>query len=144
MASAAIENETLRRSLVRVIIRPSIDRVYECQSSRPPSRGIHSRIWPSPCFQSLRGLAGGEVLSNGGAGELLAQQAGKKQQRAERPGTRPDMLGLPGGVASDQDDTANGLTVDLGDVVLEEAVVAVGAGELEFLVLVERANSEHD
>ena len=51
------------------------------------------------------------------------------------------MLGLPGGVTRDQDDTANGLTVDLGDVVLEEAVIAVGAGELEFLVLVQRADS---
>ncbi len=51
------------------------------------------------------------------------------------------MLGLSGAVAGDENHTTNRLTVDLGDVVLEEAVVAVGAGELEFLVLVQRADS---
>jgi hypothetical protein len=33
------------------------------------------------------------------------------------------MLGLPGGVAGDQDDAADGLAKDPSDVVLEEAVV---------------------
>ena len=54
------------------------------------------------------------------------------------------MLGLPGGVTGDQDDTADGLTVDLSDVVLEEAVVAVRASELVLLAVIQRADSEHD
>ena len=41
------------------------------------------------------------------------------------------MLGLSGGVTGDQDHTADRLTVDLGDVVLEETVVTAGPGELE-------------
>src|SRR5262245_9634367 len=44
------------------------------------------------------------------------------------------MLGLPSGVTGDQDNAANGLAVDPCDVVLEEAVDAVGAGETELLV----------
>ena len=43
------------------------------------------------------------------SGELLAQQAGKEQQRSARPVTRHNVLGLPGGVAGDEDDTADGL-----------------------------------
>jgi hypothetical protein len=65
------------------------------------------------------------LLAIWGAGELLAQQARQEQQRAAWPVTRHDLLGLPGGVAGDQDDTADGLAADLSDVVLEEAVVAV-------------------
>src|SRR5258705_7453877 len=80
-----------------------------------------------PSFDQFSGVAFTEVLSNGGAGELLAQQAGKVHQRGAGPVTRHDALGLPGGVTGDQDDTADGLTVDFGDVVLEETVVAIGA-----------------
>ena len=78
-----------------------------------------------------------EVLSNRTAGEFLAKQAGKEQQGPEWPITRDDMLGLADGVTGDQDHAANRLTVDLGDVVLEEAVVAARPGELELLVLVQ-------
>ena len=70
------------------------------------------------------------MLGKRGAGELLVQQAGKEQQRAAWPVTRHDVLGLPGGVAGDQDDTADGLAADLSDVVLEEAVLAAGAANL--------------
>src|SRR5205823_14632327 len=76
-------------------------------------------------------LAGGEVLGIGGVGELLAHQAGQEQQRAAWPVVRHDVLGLSGGVAGDQDDTADGLAADLSGVVLKPAVVAVGAGEVE-------------
>ena len=65
----------------------------------------------------------------------------KSSSDAAWPVTRHDVLGLPGGVTGDQDDTADGLTVDLSDVVLEEAVVAVGAGELELLVVIQRADT---
>ena len=55
---------------------------------------------------SVSGLAGGEVLGNRSPGELLAQQAGKEQQRAAWPVTRHDVLGLPGGVAGHDSDPA--------------------------------------
>src|SRR5262249_52586675 len=80
------------------------------------------------------GLAGGEVLGIGGAGELFAHQAGQAQQRAAWPVVRHDVLGLPGGVAGDQDDTADWLAAQLCRVVLEEAVGADGADEVERLM----------
>jgi hypothetical protein len=80
----------------------------------------------------------------GGAGELLAQQAGKEQQRAAWPVTRHDVLGLSGGVEGDWDDTADGLAVDLSDVVLKETVVAVGACELMLLAIIQRADGDYD
>jgi hypothetical protein len=76
----------------------------------------------------------------GGAGELLAQQAGKEQQRAAWPVTRHDVLGLSGGVEGDEDETTDGLAVGLSDVVFKEAVVAVGAGELMLLAVIQRAD----
>src|SRR6266568_1400156 len=84
------------------------------------------------------------MLTIGGAGELLAQQAGQDQQRAAWPVVRRDVPGLPGGVAGNQDDRADGLAADLSGVVLEEAVVAVGAGEVELPVLIQLANVDHD
>src|SRR5712691_732238 len=93
---------------------------------------------------SVSGLAGGEVLGMGGVGELLAHQAGQQQQRAAWPVVRHDVLGLPGGVAGDQDDRADGLAADLSGVVLEEAVVADGADEVELLVLIQRADGDQD
>src|SRR5713226_1178692 len=84
------------------------------------------------------GLAREEVLGVGGAGEFFAHQAGQEQQRAPWPVVRRDVLGLPGGVASDQDDTADGLAADLSGVVLEPAVVAAGTGELDLLVVIQR------
>src|SRR5713226_9636455 len=86
------------------------------------------------------GLAGEEVLGVGGAGEFFGHQAGQEQQRAPWPVVRRDVLGLPGGVASDQDDTADGLAADLSGVVLKEAVAAHGADEVELLVLIQRAD----
>src|SRR4029434_5145864 len=45
MASIAIKNETLRRSLVRVIIGPSIDRVYGSRSPRDRlEQGLNLRV----------------------------------------------------------------------------------------------------
>jgi hypothetical protein len=54
------------------------------------------------------------------------------------------MLRLPGGVASDQDDVTELLAADPGRVVLQEAVLAVRGGEIELLVVVERADVGHD
>src|SRR5204863_9331451 len=71
---------------------------------------------------------GREVLGNGGAGELLAEQTGKQQYRAAWPVARDNVLGLPGSVAGDENDTADGLAVDLSDVVLDPVVLAVRAG----------------
>jgi hypothetical protein len=42
-----------------------------------------------------------------------------------------DVLGLAGGVAGDQHGQPMGAPQDLSGVVLEEAVVAVGAGKVE-------------
>ena len=80
--------------------------------------------------RSFSGLAGG------GANELLAQQAGQEQQRASWPVARHDVLGLPGVVAGHQDDTA---AADLSDVVLDEAVLAAGAGELVLLAIIQKS-----
>jgi hypothetical protein len=60
------------------------------------------------------------------------------------PVTRHDVLGLPGGVAGDQDDTADGLAADLSDVVLEEAVIAIRPSELVLLAVIQRTDGEHD
>jgi hypothetical protein len=54
------------------------------------------------------------------------------------------VLGLPGVVAGHQDDTADGLAADLSDVVLEEALLAAGAGELVLLAVIQRADGDHD
>ena len=77
------------------------------------------------------------MLGQGGAGELLAHQAGQEQERGAWPVVRHDVLGLPGGVAGNQNDTADGLAADLSGVVLEEAVVADGADEVERLGLIQ-------
>jgi hypothetical protein len=55
-----------------------------------------------------------------------------------------DVLGLPGGVAGNHPDNAEGLAADLSGVVLEEAVVAVVTGEVELLVLIQRFGGDHD
>jgi hypothetical protein len=41
-----------------------------------------------------------------------------------------DVLGLPAGIAGNQDHNAGGLAADLSGVVLDEAVVAVGPPKL--------------
>src|SRR5262245_31545837 len=89
-------------------------------------------------------FAGSKMLGNGGSGELLAQQTGQQEQRAEWPVTRHDVLGLPGGVALDEDNAADGLATNLGDVVFEEVVVAAGADELVLLAVIQRADGDHD
>jgi len=75
---------------------------------------------------------------------FLRSRRDSEQQRAAWPVIRHDALGLPGGVAGDQDDTADGLAADLSDVVLEEAVVAVGASELVLLAVIHRADGDDD
>src|SRR6266487_1768817 len=50
----------------------------------------------------------------------------------------------PGGVAADQDDTADGPAADLSGVVLEEAGFADGADEVELLGLIQRADGGQD
>src|SRR5262245_33641280 len=93
---------------------------------------------------SVSGLSGNEVLGEGGACELLAHQASEEQHRAARPVVHHYVLGLPGSVAADRDDNAGGLAADLTGVVLEEAVIAVIAGEAELLVLIQLAGGDHD
>lgn len=94
--------------------------------------------------RSVSGLAGAEVLADSGVDELLAHQVAEEQDRAARPVVEDDVLGLTGGVEGYQDDDADGLAVHLGGVVLEEAVVAAGAGVVEFLVLIQGAGLDHD
>src|SRR5262245_59658800 len=91
--------------------------------------------WP---IEPSLGGAGGEVLGVGGASELLDYQPGQVQQCGPGPVVGHDALRLPGGVAGDQDDVADLLTTaDLGGVVLQEAVLAVRAGEGELLGVIE-------
>ena len=62
---------------------------------------------------------------------MLAHQPGQMRQCGPGPVVGHDVLCLPGGVAGDQDDVADLLaTADLGGVVLEEAVLAVGPAKL--------------
>src|SRR6266550_3248550 len=96
----------------------------------------------SESFRPVSGLPV-EVLGDRGARELVTQQTGKEQKRAAWPVTRHDVLGLPGGVIGDEHHTADGLAVDLSDVVLEEAVVTVRASELVLLAVIQRADSDH-
>ena len=70
---------------------------------------------------------------------MLPDQPGHEQQGGPGPVVSDDVLRLPGGVASDQDNVAELLAADPGGVVLQEAVFAVGAGEIELLVVIERA-----
>src|ERR671932_1303086 len=93
---------------------------------------------------SVSWLAVSEVGAIGGAGELFAQQARQEQQRAARPVARRDVLGLPVGIAAYQDNSADGLATDCSDVVLEKAVFAAGAGEVELLALIQRADGKQD
>jgi len=90
------------------------------------------------------GIAGEEELGIRGLGYLLTHQAGQEQQRAARPVVRGDVLGLTGSVTPDHDGAADRLAADMSCVVLEPAVVAVGAGEVELLVLVQRADRADD
>jgi hypothetical protein len=53
------------------------------------------------------------------------------------------VLCLAGVVALDQDDTTERLAVDFSDVVLDPAVVAIGADELELLAVIQRLDGEH-
>lgn len=89
------------------------------------------------------GRAGAEVFGIGGAGELLAHQAGQ-QHRAEWPVVRRDVLGLPAALRGDQDGTADGLAVDLSGLDLEETAVGVVAGEVEVLAVIHPAGGDQD
>jgi hypothetical protein len=56
------------------------------------------------------------------------------QQCLPGPVAGQDVLRPPGGVAGDQDDVADLLTTaDLDGVVLQEAVLGIGAGKVELL-----------
>jgi hypothetical protein len=84
------------------------------------------------------------VLAIAGTGEVLAYQPGQEQQRGPGPIVGHDVLRLPGGVAGDQHDVAELLIADPGGVVLEEAILAVRAGEVELLGVLQRADVGHD
>jgi hypothetical protein len=84
------------------------------------------------------------VLGVGRSGELLPQQAGEEHQRAERPVVDDDVLRLPVGVERDQVDGPDRCAANLGGVVLDEAVVAPGAGEVEVLTVVQLAGAADD
>jgi hypothetical protein len=88
------------------------------------------------------GRAGDEVLGQRRAEVLLAHHAREVQHRAAWPVVHHEVLGLPGGVARDGNHHAGGLAFDLAGVLFDKAVVAVVAGEMEFLVLIRvRASS---
>src|SRR6516165_12520753 len=103
------------------------------------------RRGPAVVGTSASGPGGQEVLGVGCASELLAYQPGQVQQCGPGPVVGHDVLRLPGGVAGDQDDIADlPAPADLGRVVLQEAVLAIRAGEGEVLGDVERADGGHD
>src|SRR6516165_1215371 len=91
----------------------------------------------------ISGLAG-EILGNRCSGELLGQQASEEDNRATGPIARHDVLGLPGSVEGGEEDAADRFAADLSDVVLEETVLAAGAGELVRLAVIQRADGDHD
>src|SRR5215470_2352844 len=93
---------------------------------------------------SVSGFAGDEVPGKRGAGELLAHQAGEEEHGAAWPVVHHYVLRLPGWVAGNRHNHAGRLAADLTGVVLEEAVVAVVAGEAELLVLIQLAGGDHD
>src|SRR6188472_4500139 len=99
---------------------------------------------PAQVGRPYSGVPGEEVGGIRSPCELLAHQAGQEQQRTAWPVVRRDVLGLPGRVACDQGDTADRLAADLSGVVLEEAVVAPGASEVELLALIQRADGVND
>ena len=76
------------------------------------------------------------------AGEVLTDQLGQEQECAPGPVVADDVLSLAGGVAGDHGVVADDLAGDPGGVVLEETVLAVGAGEVELLHVIERADSD--
>jgi hypothetical protein len=76
--------------------------------------------------------------------ELLAQQTGEEHHRAERPVVGCDVLRLAVGVEGDQVERTERPAANLGSVVLDEAVVALGAGEVEVLTVVQLAYGADD
>src|SRR6476660_1038214 len=112
---------------------PPVENRAQLQHSTFTTLMSGSLLW------SVRGLAVAEVFGDRGAGELLTQQTCKDHHRLEWPVASHNMLRLAGGVTGDKDDTTNRVTVNLGNVVFDEPVVAVGTGELELLMLVQRA-----
>lgn len=59
------------------------------------------------------------------------------EQRAAWAIAGDDVLGFSHVIAGDQHDVSNGVPADVGDVVLQEAVLAVGTGELVRLLVVQ-------
>src|SRR5215216_3682316 len=89
-------------------------------------------------------IACDEVLGEGTARVLLAHYASEEQHGAAWPVIHHQVLGLSLSVALNRDDNAGGLALDLAGVLLDETVGAVIAGELELLVLIQRAGVEHE
>jgi len=106
-----------------------------------PTEGVLSR---SRTDRQPSGMAGLFRLASETSDRSRKHPTPQEQQRTAWPVVRRDVLGLPGGVRGDQDGAAGGLAAGPSGVVLEEAIVAVGAGEVELLVLVERADRAHD
>src|SRR3974390_1510218 len=111
---------------------------------RPPLVASEAWRWyrswvPAVMGMSISRLAGEEVIRVGGAGEVLVYQPGQEQQCAAGPVVAHDVLGLSAGVAGDHRDVADRLAADSGGVVLKPAVLAVRAGAVEILVVIQRA-----
>src|SRR5215468_12277570 len=85
-----------------------------------------------------------EMLADGGACEMVADQSGHPQQGVPGPVVGHDVLRLPGGVTRDQNDVADQLAAHAGGVVLQEAVLAVRTGVVELLGVIERADMGDD
>src|SRR5215469_1684108 len=94
--------------------------------------------FPTAMGTSVSGLASEEELGKRRVGELLAHQAGQEQHRAAWPVVHHNMPSLPSGIAGNCDNNGGRFALDLSGVLLEEAVVAVVAGEAELLELIQR------
>jgi hypothetical protein len=80
---------------------------------------------------SVSGLATDEELGKGGTGELLTHQAGEEHYGTSWSVVHHEVLGLAGGIAVNRNYDAGRLAADPTRVLLDEAAVAVIAGEAE-------------
>ena len=78
------------------------------------------------------------------AGEFLAYQARQEQERATWTVVRRHVPGLPSSVPGNEHETADRLALHLRGVVLDSAVVAERAREVEGLVGIQRADRPDD
>src|SRR5215208_8296019 len=82
--------------------------------------------------------------TDGKAQHLVVNHWPRSSVGAAWPMIHHEVLGLSVGVALNRDDNAGGLALDLAGVLLDEPVGAVIPGELELLVLIQRAGVEHE